>query len=161
MTWLIGILISHERLTTLGIFSIKYTGYLAALIVTEQEPHCFGAARLHQPSKSCCSDLRSYKRRANPAVHVRFGYPGYSAPTHEPHSPPCPGLCQTIHHRRTVFNILLEGTELSSYRDVLNVHTLTPEMSGTWVLIPDFLTLQMCSPWGTRIASTDAGREAQ
>lgn len=119
------------------------------------------AQKIHQLSKSCCSDLRSYKRRANPAVHVRFGYPGYSAPTHEPHSPPCPGLCQTIHHRRTVFNILLEGTELSSYRDVLNVHTLTPEMSGTWVLIPDFLTLQMCSPWGTRIASTDAGREAR
>lgn len=90
MTWFIWILIHHEMLTILGKFSIKYTGYLAALIATEQEPHCFRAARLHQPSKSCCSDFRSYKKRVNPAECVHFGYPGYTASTHEPHSPPRP-----------------------------------------------------------------------
>lgn len=66
MIWFIWILIHHEMLTLLGKFSIKYTGYLAALIATEQEPHCFRAARLHQPSKSCCSDFRSYKKTVNP-----------------------------------------------------------------------------------------------
>lgn len=151
MTWFIWTLTRHERLTILGTFSIKYTGYLAALIATEQEPHCFRAARLHQPSKSCCSDLRSYKRRANPEVCVHFGYPGYTATIHEP---PRPGLCQTIHYRRTV-NILLEGTESSSCRDVLNIHTLTPETSGTWVLILIFWPSKCVVPG----ASIDTDRE--
>lgn len=157
MTWFIWILIGHERLTIFGTFPIKYTGYLAALITTEQEPaseqsgcisHTKAAGAASEATKEgqtqqclCILDIQGTLLPPMSHTHLHILASATQYITGElllifywkRQNQACAGICWTSKH-------------------------VNPWNEWDLSLHPWFLTLQTCSPWGIRIAWTEVGR---